>query len=94
MMTQASLETPLWNRIYMLAEAMEDQSSSIEHIESFLHGLEEGFGDVFDPAEDFPEFVAVRLCSSMAQLLSRLEDPQSRSTINKHIQGACNTPIK
>lgn len=65
----------MWNRLLMAAESMDEPGCSIEHAADLLRGLEEGFADVFDPAEDFPEFAAHRLCRSMRRLLDRLDGP-------------------
>jgi hypothetical protein len=55
---------------------MEERNSTLEDIGSFLCGLEEGFASGADPVEDFPAYVTVRLCRSMALLLQRVEQQQ------------------
>jgi hypothetical protein len=52
---------------------MDDPAVSIGQIRGLLYGLEEGFATVFDPAEEFPEFVAHRLCKSLERMLARLD---------------------
>lgn len=66
-------ESPIWNRVLVLAESMDEPECSIEHIRNLLCGLEEGFADTFDPAEDFPEYATHRLCGSLRRLLAQLE---------------------
>jgi hypothetical protein len=52
---------------------MDDPAVSIGQIRGLLYGLEEGFASVFDPAEEFPEFVTHRLCKSLERMLARLD---------------------
>lgn len=66
-------ESPLWMRVLVISESMDEPGCSIEHIGNLLNGIEEGFAEAFDPAEDFPEFAAHRLCRAMRRLLVRLE---------------------
>lgn len=68
-----SPESPLWSRVLVLAESMDEPGCSIENIRNLLCGLEEGFADTFDPAEDFPEYATHRLCGSLRRLLAQME---------------------
>ncbi len=63
----------LWARALAVAESMEARDSTLEDIGGFLCGLDEGFSGTADPVEDFPAYVAVRLCRSMALVLQRIE---------------------
>ncbi|RLQ20692.1 hypothetical protein DWB85_16310 [Seongchinamella sediminis] len=72
-------ESPLWMRLYVIAEAMEDPASSEAEIIGLLRGLEEGFAETNDPAEQFPVFATLRLCRSVDKMLARLRaSPASR----------------
>ena len=73
MTSELPRESPLWHRVLVISETMDEPECSIEHIRDLLRGLEEGFADTFDPAEDFPESAAHRLCGAMRRLLARLE---------------------
>ena len=70
-------ESPLWMRLLVLSESMDDPECAAEHVIAFLRGLEESFAHAIDPAEQFPEFATIRLCRSMASLLGRLQQPPS-----------------
>lgn len=72
-MSRRAGESPLWNRVLEMSEIMEDPLVSTRQIRDLLSGLEVGFADTFDPAENFPEFAAHRLCRSLGRLLERLE---------------------
>ncbi|MCB1688431.1 MAG: hypothetical protein KDI33_08100 [Halioglobus sp.] len=63
----------LWMRVLALAETMEASDSSVKDIEGLLCGLEEGFGGANDPVDNFPAYVVVRLCRSMAHVLQRVD---------------------
>jgi hypothetical protein len=71
--TGAPHQALLWSRILHIAESMEDPQISLEQLRGQLCALDEGFAGVFDPAEQFPEFVAHRLCRSMERLLAGLD---------------------
>ena len=70
-------ESPLWMRLLVLSESMDDPECAAEHVIAFLRGLEEGFAHAIDPAEQFPEFATIRLCRSMVSLLGRLQQQPS-----------------
>jgi len=72
-MTAAPHPALLWNRVLHIAESMEDPGMSLAQLRAQLCALDEGFAGAFDPAEQFPEFVAHRLCRSMERLVARLE---------------------
>jgi hypothetical protein len=57
--------------LLLIAESLDDPVIPLERIRLQLRGLEEGFAGAFDPAEDFPEFVAVQLCRSLQRALQR-----------------------
>jgi hypothetical protein len=61
----------LWNQVLLLSETFEDPKISLEDLRQQLCAVEEGFSGAFDPAEDFPEFVTVRLCRSLQRALQR-----------------------
>ncbi|CAA0094760.1 Uncharacterised protein [Halioglobus japonicus] len=63
----------LWGRVLAIAESMEAQDCSLEEITGFLNGLDEGFASAADPVDNFPEYVAMRLCRSMALVLQRVD---------------------
>jgi len=66
-------------RVYALSEAMEDPRCSEAEIIGLLRGLEEGFAEASDPAEQFPMFATLSLCRSMERMLTRL---QKRSSVS------------
>lgn len=68
-------ESPLWSRVMVISEAIDDPTIPIGHIRGLLCGLDEGFAGTFDPVEDFPEFAAHRLCRSFERFLARLDKP-------------------
>jgi hypothetical protein len=72
-MTGAPLQCLLWDRVLHVAESMDDPQVSLAQLQAQLCALDEGFAGVFDPAEQFPEFAAHRLCRSMERLLVRLQ---------------------
>lgn len=73
-MSGATGESPLWNRVLVISESMDDPTIPLRQIRGLLCGLEEGFAGTVDPVEDFPEFAAHRLCRSLERLLGRLEN--------------------
>lgn len=68
-------ESPLWHRVLVISETIDDPAIPLQHIRGMLCGLDEGFAGRFDPVEDFPAFAAHRLCRSLERLLGRLEQP-------------------
>ena len=70
-MTTSQNESPLWTRVFVLSERMEEPDCTAEEIIGFLQGLGEGFAGSTDPVEQFPEFATLRLCRSFKHLLSQ-----------------------
>lgn len=72
-MNGTPVESPLWNRVLVISESMDDPAVSIRQIRGLLCGLEVGFAGTFDPAENFPEFATHRLCRCLERMLARLD---------------------
>lgn len=70
-MTMSRGESPLWLRVLILSEAMDDSGLSTEQLIGYLRGLDEGFSATTDPVEQFPEFATLRLCRSVHRLLEQ-----------------------
>jgi hypothetical protein len=63
----------LWLRALAIAESMDEPGGSLKEIEGYLHGLDEGFAGSADPVDNFPAYVTVRLCRSMAKVLRDID---------------------
>jgi hypothetical protein len=70
----------LWTRVLALAETMEQADCDLMEIQDFLNGIQEGFADSADPVEDFPAYAALRLCRSMALILTMGSDSMKHTT--------------
>lgn len=67
-----------WNRILSFCDALDEDDQSLVSVQGFLSGIDEGFSDVFDPAEHFSEYVTLHLCRSMANFLDGLAPPAEK----------------
>ena len=65
-MTTANVKAVFWQRLLLVAEAGANENGR-DDLDAQLLGIDEGFGHCFDPVDDFPEYVAVRLCRAMRQ---------------------------
>lgn len=68
-MPELSRKSVLWHQMLLISDALDDPDVPLEHVRQQLCGIEEGFAGMFDPVEDFPEFVAVRLCRAFQRTL-------------------------
>lgn len=64
-MTPDNVKAVFWQRLLFVAEAAEANEKEGDDLDSQLLGIDEGFGHYFDPVDDFPEYVAVRLCRAL-----------------------------
>lgn len=65
-MTPDNVKALFWQRLLFVAES-ETNDTGGDDFNSQLLGIDEGFGHCFDPVDDFPEYVAVRLCRAFRQ---------------------------
>lgn len=63
-MTPDNVKALFWQRLLLAAEAETNEKGGSD-LDSQLLGIDEGFGHCFDPVDDFPEYVAVRLCRAL-----------------------------
>ena len=69
-----------WLRLLAVSDTARQDSVSPSLLLNQLSGVEEGFADVFDPADDFNEYVALSLCRSIRQWMdANIDDNPSRS---------------
>ena len=76
-MTTLPPDVVFWTKVMEISETMDDNDSSLTHLQGLLCGLEEGISHRPDPVEAFPEFAALRLCRSLGRLLERLDDSKT-----------------
>lgn len=59
----------LWLRMLETAERLDARDPQGSRVAEELATLEEAFGTCFDPADEFPEFVAMQFCRALRRRL-------------------------
>jgi len=62
MSTNPEPSTIFWNRLLAAVDIIDQQAVPTDEAVACLLALEEGFSECFDPADNYPEYVAVMLC--------------------------------
>lgn len=62
----------IWRRLLTIADAINDQTSTIVDLEAHLLAVDEGFSEAFDPADHYAEYVAVLFCRALRRKLERI----------------------
>ncbi len=65
----ASAEHILWRRLLEVVDALAEPGATLDDVKAQLLALEEGFSHVFDPADQYAEYVAVLLCQALRRKL-------------------------
>lgn len=79
MSSATNIET-FWLRLLTISDAARQDAVSLEQLRDMLQGIDEGFGEIFDPVDTFNEFVALGLCRSIRQLIDTDERSQARQS--------------
>ncbi|MGE0623160.1 MAG: hypothetical protein AB7I04_20255 [Pseudomonadales bacterium] len=61
----------LWDRLITLADAIDQPGCTGEDLGAALLSIEEGFSDMLDPADHYPEYVAVLFCRALRRRIER-----------------------
>lgn len=72
-----------WLRVLSVSDAALPGAVSRDQLSDLLSGIEEGFNEVFDPADDFNEYITLSLCRSFRRWLDmdeRLGDTNNLTT--------------
>lgn len=74
-MTRTDQANAFWGRLLRVVDEISDPACGVDDAAARILAMEEGFLEVFDPADHYPEYVALLFCRAVRR---QLEDHPGR----------------